>query len=40
VQLVLPDNRQAVCPQRVEAVVDGDFSRALMGIMSFSCFGP
>ena len=38
VKLVLPDHGQALRAQRMKAVVNGNFSRALlMGSMSFSC---
>jgi hypothetical protein len=38
VEFVQPDHRQAVRAQRVEAVVDCNFSSTLlMGSMSFSC---
>ena len=38
VKVVLPDHRQALCTQRMEAIVNRNFSRTLlMGSMSFSC---
>ena len=39
VNVVQPDHWQGLCTERMVAVVDRDFSRALlMGSMSFSCW--